>query len=176
MHAIAQEGCTDTVREPAMKVDSWREKKIPSRTGESNLLQRRAGPTFYQMIKHLLWLRHSLENWHLTRRISVGTRKEGARGRESGCNHSLCAVINCSRDATSFATLKASKSGILPPNLEVGGRMPEPDAWSAVEMDWSIAACSVTKARITVKATPIFRRVRKDYHSMGLTSTAISSG
>ena len=35
-------GCTDTVRESAIKVDSWR--KIPRRTGESNLSRRRAGP------------------------------------------------------------------------------------------------------------------------------------
>ena len=40
-------GCTDTVRESALKVDSWR--KIPCRTGKSNLRQRRAGPTVYQL-------------------------------------------------------------------------------------------------------------------------------
>ena len=33
MHAIAHGGCTDTVRESALKVHS---KKIPSRTGDSN--------------------------------------------------------------------------------------------------------------------------------------------
>ena len=38
-------GCTDTVRESALKVDS----KSPCRAGESNLLQRRAGPTLYQL-------------------------------------------------------------------------------------------------------------------------------
>ena len=38
--------CTDTVRESALKVDSGR--KTPCRTGESNLCQRRAGPTLYQ--------------------------------------------------------------------------------------------------------------------------------
>ena len=47
MHAIAHEGCTDTVRESAPKVNSWR--KIPCRTGESNLPQRRAGSTLYQL-------------------------------------------------------------------------------------------------------------------------------
>ena len=48
MHAIAHGGCTDThVRESALKVDSGR--KIPCRTGESNLRQRRAGPTLYQL-------------------------------------------------------------------------------------------------------------------------------
>ena len=41
------QGCTDTVRESALKVDSGR--KIPCRTGESNLPQRRAGPTLYQL-------------------------------------------------------------------------------------------------------------------------------
>ena len=46
-HAIAHEGCTDTVRESALKVDSGR--KIPCRTGESNLPQRRADPTLYQL-------------------------------------------------------------------------------------------------------------------------------
>ena len=40
-------GCTDTVREPALKVDSGR--KILCRTGESNLPQRRAGPTPCQL-------------------------------------------------------------------------------------------------------------------------------
>ena len=39
--------CTDTVRESALKVDSG--KKIPCRTGESNLRQRRDGPTLYQL-------------------------------------------------------------------------------------------------------------------------------
>ena len=39
--------CTDTFREFALKVDSGR--KIPCRTGQSNLRQRRAGPTFYQL-------------------------------------------------------------------------------------------------------------------------------
>ena len=40
-------GCTDAVRESALKVDSWR--KIPCCTGESKLRQRRAGPTLYQL-------------------------------------------------------------------------------------------------------------------------------
>ena len=35
-------GSTDTVKEPALKVDSGR--KIPCRTGESNLRRLRAGP------------------------------------------------------------------------------------------------------------------------------------
>ena len=41
------QGCTDTVRESALKVDSGR--KIPCHTRESNLPQRRAGPTFYRL-------------------------------------------------------------------------------------------------------------------------------
>ena len=45
MHALAHGGCTNTVRESALKVDSVR--KILCRTGESNPLQRRAGPTLY---------------------------------------------------------------------------------------------------------------------------------
>ena len=40
-------GCTDTVRVSALKIDSGR--KIPCCTGESNLRQRRAGPTLYQL-------------------------------------------------------------------------------------------------------------------------------
>ena len=40
-------GYTDTVGESALKVDSGR--KIPCRTGESNLRQRRGGPTLYQL-------------------------------------------------------------------------------------------------------------------------------
>ena len=47
-HAIAHEGCTDTVGESALKVDSGR--KIPCRTGESNLPQRRAGSTLLSYI------------------------------------------------------------------------------------------------------------------------------
>ena len=42
MHAIAHGGVRTHVRESALKVDSGR--KIPCRTGESNLRQRRAGP------------------------------------------------------------------------------------------------------------------------------------
>ena len=41
------QGCTDTVRESALKADLGR--KIARRTGESNLRQRRADPTLYQL-------------------------------------------------------------------------------------------------------------------------------
>ena len=40
-------GCRDTATESALKVDSRR--KIPCRTGESNLRQRRAGQMLYQL-------------------------------------------------------------------------------------------------------------------------------
>ena len=40
-------GCTDTVRESALKVDSRR--KIPCSTGKSNLRRRRDGPMLYQI-------------------------------------------------------------------------------------------------------------------------------
>ena len=40
-------GCADNVGESALKVDS--RGKIPFRTGESNLRQRRAGPMLYQL-------------------------------------------------------------------------------------------------------------------------------
>ena len=40
-------GCRDTVEESALKVDSGR--KIPCRTGESNLRRRCTGPTLYQL-------------------------------------------------------------------------------------------------------------------------------
>ena len=40
-------GCTDTVTESALKVDFGR--KIPCLTGQSNLRQRRVGPTHYQL-------------------------------------------------------------------------------------------------------------------------------
>ena len=46
-HAIAHEGCKDTVGESALKVELWR--KIPCGTGELNLPQRRAGSTLYQL-------------------------------------------------------------------------------------------------------------------------------
>ena len=42
MHVIAHGGYTDTERESALKDDSG--KKLPCRTGESNLRQRRDGP------------------------------------------------------------------------------------------------------------------------------------
>ena len=47
MHAIAHRGCTDTVRESALKVDSGR--KIPCRTRESNLRRQRAGLMLYHL-------------------------------------------------------------------------------------------------------------------------------
>ena len=47
MLVIAHKGCTDTVRESALKVDSGRE--IPCRTGKWNLSQERARPTLYQL-------------------------------------------------------------------------------------------------------------------------------
>ena len=47
MHAIAHRGCTDTIRESALKVDSGR--KIPCCTRESKLHQRRVGPLLYQL-------------------------------------------------------------------------------------------------------------------------------
>ena len=40
-------GCTDALREFALKVDSGR--KIPCRNGESHLPQRHASPTLYQL-------------------------------------------------------------------------------------------------------------------------------
>ena len=47
MHPIARRGCVDTVREAALKIDSGR--KIPCRTGKSNLRQRLASPRLYQL-------------------------------------------------------------------------------------------------------------------------------
>ena len=47
MRAITQEGCTDTVGESALKVDSGR--KIPCCTGEWNLSQWCAGPVLYYL-------------------------------------------------------------------------------------------------------------------------------
>ena len=47
MHAIAHGGVRTHVRESALKVASGR--KIPCRTGESNLRQRRNGPMLYQL-------------------------------------------------------------------------------------------------------------------------------
>ena len=43
-------GCTDTVRESALKVDSG--EKFRHRSGESNLCRQRAGPMLY----HLSWI------------------------------------------------------------------------------------------------------------------------
>ena len=47
MHAIAHGGCTDTVRESALKADSGR--KIPCLTRELHLRRLRAGPMLYQL-------------------------------------------------------------------------------------------------------------------------------
>ena len=47
MHAIARGAVGIYVKESALKVDSRR--KIPRRTGESNLRHRRADPTLYQL-------------------------------------------------------------------------------------------------------------------------------
>ena len=47
MHAIAHGGVITDVRESALKVGFGR--KIPCRTGESNLRQRCAGPMLYQL-------------------------------------------------------------------------------------------------------------------------------
>ena len=74
-------GCTDTVRESALKVDSGR--KIPCRTGESHLRRRRAGPMLYQpsyiptpnkfviwsMLFHHLERRYGLHGWQLASTI-----------------------------------------------------------------------------------------------------------
>ena len=61
-------GCTDTVRESALQVDL--EKKIPCRTGESNLRRRRAGSTLYQLsyipIPHCTYMRDSTYNCVIT--------------------------------------------------------------------------------------------------------------
>ena len=47
MNMIAHGVCMDAIREFALKVDSGR--KILRRTGESNMCQRRADPTLYQL-------------------------------------------------------------------------------------------------------------------------------
>ena len=47
MHVIAHEGCVDNVRESALTVDEGR--KIPCRTGESDLPQQHAGSTLYKL-------------------------------------------------------------------------------------------------------------------------------
>ena len=56
-------GGTDTVRESALKADS--ERKIPRRTGESNLRQRRADPTLYQLGR--------LDSGSITQKLISGT-------------------------------------------------------------------------------------------------------
>ena len=48
MHAIADGGCVDTVREYALKVDNG-EKKNPRCNKESHLPQWQAAPTLYQL-------------------------------------------------------------------------------------------------------------------------------
>ena len=68
------QGCTDTVRESALKVDSGR--KIPCRTGESNLCQRLAGPTLCQesclrgSFNIIFYQPSSDIKWHVLRTVS----------------------------------------------------------------------------------------------------------
>ena len=74
IHATAHEGFADTVRESALKVDSGT--KIPCRTRESNLAQRRVCPTLYQ----LSYIRASL--FSLSSAVIVVAERE----REWMCN------------------------------------------------------------------------------------------
>ena len=50
VHEVAYEGCTDTVSESALKVDSGR--KIPCRSGESNPSKRCVYSALYQHELH----------------------------------------------------------------------------------------------------------------------------
>ena len=61
MHVIAHGGVWTHVKESALKVDSGR--KIPCRTGESNLRQRRAELMLQQMMSYIPT--HSLEREQL---------------------------------------------------------------------------------------------------------------
>ena len=65
MRAIAHGGVRTHVRESALKVDSGR--KIPCRTGESNLRQRRDGPMLYKWATfqhfHPYWLLAIVSNY-----------------------------------------------------------------------------------------------------------------
>ena len=55
-------GCTDTVRESVLKVDSGR--KILRRNGESNLCQRRSGSTLYRLNNIPISIRRSNQQAH----------------------------------------------------------------------------------------------------------------
>ena len=75
------QGCTDTGKEYVLKVDSGR--KILRRNGESNLCQRRSGPTLYRLNNipisirrsnqqaHTFWYRAFVGSKHLSRAVSV---------------------------------------------------------------------------------------------------------
>ena len=60
-HAIAHEGCTDTVRESALKFDSG--EKNPCRTSKPNLCQRCASLTLYQL-SYIPNIHEKRENHH----------------------------------------------------------------------------------------------------------------
>ena len=75
------EGCTDTVRESALKIKSGR--KISFRTGESNMPQRRAGPTLFKLSyiptpTHMRYGQtHRLRSYH--RRRETHTQRQRKR-------------------------------------------------------------------------------------------------
>ena len=71
MHAIAHRGVRTQIRESTLEVDSRR--KIPCYTGGSNLCQRCAGPTLYQLCYIPLYGSHfeSLRGWRRDTKLST---------------------------------------------------------------------------------------------------------
>ena len=68
MHVTAHEGCTDTARESALKVDSGR--KIPCQTGDLNLPQWCAGWMPYQL-SYILSVCVCVAHLHARARVCV---------------------------------------------------------------------------------------------------------
>ena len=95
MHAITHEGVRTHVRESAPKVDSRR--KIPCRTGESNLRQQRDGPILYQ----------------LSYIPTPVKKKEIKVGVEADCNPSATAFATCGRAPVRFFPISSRASGRL---------------------------------------------------------------
>ena len=89
-------GCTDTVRESALKVEPGR--KIPCRTGGSNLRRQRAGPTLYQLSYNpTLIMNHSRLRIFLFLQTIIRFLCFRYRIAEGGfCTHDMCQVCQCS--------------------------------------------------------------------------------
>ena len=87
MLVIAHGGVLTHVRESALKVDSGR--KIPCRSGKSNLPQRRAGPTLYQLsyIPTLMLALKQKQAMIIYGNTTLSAAREDLRREKTGSKH-----------------------------------------------------------------------------------------